>query len=325
MNRTQTILAVILAFQIALIAGVEAIRSSRSAEDASHPLVPALARLDPSKIVVEGKSSASVTLERNGKTWRVTSANDWPADISKVHEVLGKLKRLKVRDPIATGKNVFDTLEVGDKKFLAHVELFASASDTKPKAEIYIGTAPSGGMANVRAAGQKAVYEANGISPYDFQAENNTWIDKNLVDVHPEDVVGLSIQNGSGSFDLQKSGGTWTVASSPGTTTAKLDPKKVDNLVHDAASIMIAEPAGSIDATAQGFDSPAATVTLRVTPAGAKAGTPPITTVVRIGKIVKGNSSERYITREGFPFAAKIWNGSVEKLVNAKLDALTGS
>ena len=92
-----------------------------------------------------------------------------------------------------------------------------------------------------------------------------------------------------------------------------LDQGKVDSLVRTMATLQLSEAAGEVDDEAQGFASPAATVTLAWEGGEAR---------VQVGTTVEGKDSQRYITREGFGFAGTIWDSSIKRFLDDGLAAL---
>jgi Domain of unknown function (DUF4340) len=313
-NRTQTILSAVLAVQIAAIGVSTVVRRNEARTATAHPLLTSLTSLKPAKIVIDGPDGKSVTLDRKGAAWRVASAGQYPADASKIDDLLGKLRRIEVTSPIAEGKRVLEPLGVSETNLHARVRIFDSAAAaTKPNGDVVIGTS-SNGLTHIRKADSYAVYETRAIEAYDVGTNASSWIDTHLVDIPTESINALRIENASGTIDLQKKDNTWTLLSPANLASKTLDTDKVDALVRAAAVVTITDPAGPLDPTAQGFDKPTAIITI-------DQAKPPATTI-RIGAPVPTHDDQLYITRDGLGFAATVRKSSVQSLIDAKGETL---
>jgi hypothetical protein len=133
-------------------------------------------------------------------------------------------------------------------------------------------------------------------------------MDTRLLDVEADAVTAIRVENSRGRFEAVKADGKWTLAGAGG-AGATLDAGKVGDLIRLAATLRLSDPAGKLDAAAQGLASPAATVTLR-TAAGE--------TIFMVGDKVASNDGKRYVARAGSDFAAMTFEGSVEKFVSGK-------
>ncbi len=317
MTRTQWILAVALLAQVGLLLAIAG-SSSGAGAAAPHPLLPDLASVKAAKITIRDGADKSLTLERAGDAWTLADPAGYPADSSKVEDLLAKLGKLEVGRPIVTSARYHEQLEVADDKFERRVEVFPEGKDA-PAADLLIGTSPSYGVEHVRAEGDDRVYEARGIRPYDVRAEAPAWIDRDLVGAPPGDVVAVTVRNGHGRFELRRENGAW---SSPEAAGKKLDGNAVDGYVRSLASLAADAPAGPLEGGDFGLDRPAGEVEISwrepappppPKPDGAKddaneapAPGPLHTVKLRVGKEVPGADGKRWVARDGARFAAVI-------------------
>jgi hypothetical protein len=337
MTRTQTILAGLLALQAAAIFLVHEAGGS-TAPPERRPLFEGLDDLAPARLEVQGsEADKKVTLVREGDAWAIEESGRYPADAEKVQKLIESLGDLQVRRPVVTSSRYHKALKVTDAEHERHLRIYA-AGDDDPEVDLYVGTSPNYRTTHVRRADDDPVYEVAGLGAYDIRDTPSGWINTRLVDVKFDDVTGIRVQNKNGAFQLERmADGAWRLASG---REMKLDKAEVDSLVRSAAAINAADPEGPIDRPAQGLEPAAATVTLFVrepaeekeegdaaaeaeaaaAPEGATAPVREIT--IWIGKEVPDKDSQRYVAYSDFGFTARAWKGSLDRLVDAKLDDL---
>ena len=101
------------------------------------------------------------------------------------------------------------------------------------KLELQIGRSGSRGQM-VRVSGSEGVYTLDGFSSYLYDRPLKDWRDKKIVDINPDDVQAIQIENQSGKFDFNRKDDTWKAgfkATKPGLRLTKFDPQKIDDLL----------------------------------------------------------------------------------------------
>ncbi|TDI32072.1 MAG: DUF4340 domain-containing protein [Acidobacteria bacterium] len=259
MNHKQTILAVFLVAQVVLLVILRGPFSSQAAASTVQPFLPELDGLVATRVAIESGDGETVSLSLEDDAWTLDDMDGFPVDGGKVDTLIQDLRRLKVRRPVVTSSRFHDQLMVGDSEFERHVRIWGDV-EGDPAVDFLVGASPNYRVSDVRRGGQDDVYEVMGLSSWDLQSDVGSWIDKKLVDVPADEVTGLKVVNGNGTFELKKEDGTWTVLTgSPG---GELDQGAVDSLVRAYASLYLADPVGKIDAAAQGLDQPVAEIHL---------------------------------------------------------------
>lgn len=262
-------------------------------------------------IQVGTKPEETLVLERDGSAWKITSADGYPADSSKVDDLLETIRKATARSAVVTSDKYHESLEVTEEKAQARIRLFSSGAEA-PSVDLLLGKATAGG-AHVRIAGEESVYEIRDLTAWQLRPDTASWMQRTLVDVPTDSVQRVAVKNAHGSFELEKVEGDWLVVlpeESKGRTCAK---DKVDPIVRAAAALSATGAAGRLDPTAQGLGDDATTVTLthdegRVT--------------VRAGSPVPDKNGQVHVTRDGFGFAATQWESSLASVTAAKLDDL---
>jgi hypothetical protein len=316
MSRTQLTLGGVLLLQIVLILVLRSPFTGASTVTDPRPLFPALEAITPAKLEIQGAEGEPLTLVKKGGAWGIDQSGGFPADATKIDGLIDDLKSVTVRRPVVSSSRYHDTFRVDDDEHEARLKVWGEGQD-EAAVDLILGTSPNFGITHARRAGEDEVWEIRGIAAYDVRADGNAWADLQLVDVEPDAATYLSLSNPSGSFELRKGeDGAWTAQGFAGA----LDQDKVATLLDKAGSIRLAEPAGPVDAAAQGFATPAATVVLRWGPADA-----PEEVTVRIGTAPQDETSQRYVTRSGFAFAGTVWESTVKRLLEEKLGDLHAS
>jgi hypothetical protein len=317
MNRTQLTLAVVLILQIALILLIRSPFSTASARTEARLLLPELEAITPTRVEIDGKEDAHITLVRQGETWAIEEIGAFPADNEKVERLLGDLGRIEVRRPVVTSSRYHEAFKVTDDENEARVRLWDS-SDDDARVDLIVGSSPNYRTTHVRLGDENEIFEIQGIAPYDVRPDQGAWIRKELLEPSEKLFERLSLANEAGRFELEKRDGAWAVASPPESRDDALDQDKVEALLRAATSLRLADAAGPSDDDAHGFASPAATLVL-----GRGPGEPTDDDVtLAVGSKVVGEETQRYVTRAGYGFTGTIWESSVKSLLEDSLDSL---
>jgi len=309
MTRGQWTLIGLLVVQAILIAVLRHPEADTSI--APHKLVPTFESSAVTKVEVGTKPDEKLTIERDGSDWKITSADGYPADSTKVNELIRDIGMADARTAVVTSSKYHESLEVTEDKAQARVRLYQADSD-KPFIDLIVGKATTGG-AHVRVAGEKEVYDVQRISPWQLRPDVTTWMQRTLTDIPPDSVEKLVVSNENGTFELEKKDSDWLVVTPEESKGRSCNADKVDPIVRAVASLTAAGPGGRLDPAKQGLGDGATTVTLTHHAA---------TTTVRIGGPVPDKNGQVYVTRDGFGFAATQWDSSLGSVRNAKLEEL---
>ncbi|UCF66864.1 MAG: DUF4340 domain-containing protein [Acidobacteriota bacterium] len=327
MTRAQWTLAGLLAVQLLLLVGFRSPISRGADDPGSRPLIPVLESITPAKLQLEAAGGASVSLQRTEDGWALDAAEGYPADASKVDDLVDELEALRVRRPVVSSTRYHDALKVTESDFERRLRVWDDPSND-PAVDLLLGTSPNYRVSHVRLTDDDRVYEIIGLGPADLRADGASWIERKIVDVAFDDVVRVSLENEEGRFSLERGHEGWNVVEPSRSSGEGLNQTQVDSLVRSLCSLWLTKPIGKKDDEAHGFSSPAARYELTHRPGGIgdAADEAPATstvddqmTVVLVGAEVEGESNQRYVTRDGFGFTATASQGS---LTNALEKAL---
>ncbi len=185
---------------------------------------------EEAKSGAEAKPAREIVLVKKGDKWRLAKPVDYLANQKNVESLLGNLPKLTLEERVASSKESYGTYELGDEDAL-HV--VASAGD-KAAADFYVGKSGGRGQA-VRLAGTDGVFIMGGLSKYLFDRDTKGWRDLSILEVEPEKVTKVVVENEIGTFTFTKNGTSWKdelKKAKGGTAKVKeFEPSKVDDLV----------------------------------------------------------------------------------------------
>ena len=202
-SRGVQILSGVLLAQLAVAGGLLWHSSSESDFAPATQLIS----IDPATIdeiiIDDGSKRVSLTSVDDG--WRLDDEHQTIADNDKVTQLLSDIVNLKPGLPVANTTGSHQQLEVAEDDFQRRVILNA---DDKAVADLYMGTSPGFRKSHIRRVDQDQVYAAR-LNTFDIPADQNDWLDKNLLAF--DSVDGIQ----SGSIELAAVDDQWSIVSEP--------------------------------------------------------------------------------------------------------------
>jgi len=257
MQRVNRILAGLLVLQAALL--VWAYRPP--ADSAGGPAGPLLSDLDTGTltgITIASGPDRSVELRRTDGEWRLPERGDYPADAAKVASLLEKIGRLDTRNLVARSRASHRRLKVAADEFNRKVEL---KRDGETVGAFYLGSSPGYRKVHLRRDGDDAVYVTDVLAAWELNADAGSWLERNYVKLAEADVGAVRIENGSGTFRVEKGdNGAWRLVDAP--PGKGLDGERWNALLQKALVLRMTEPLGTDEKAEFGLDTPALTLTI---------------------------------------------------------------
>lgn len=335
MNRTNRILAGLLGVQV-LLALLVFIKHDDNRIGKLEPLIDGLAAdkverirvfdsYPPAKQQAEeakkkgSKDQPAVDLVKRGSDWQLASHFDYPADGSKVTDLLDKVTAIRTRGPIASGKARQKQLEVADDDYQRKLVITAGGKDIT----MYVGASAGARQTSVRLAGSNDVHGAAGLSAFAVGATASAWIDTSYFKVEKEQISSIEVTNQNGTFTLEPgaAGAAWNVEMNgkpvPVPTGQEIDKDYVDRVVSRVSSMIMSEPGDP----KKNVDKPTVTVVVQMKApqaAGGADGGPPATSqpgaqyTIDIGE--SGEKDKSFVKVRGSPHAALMHSLSLSEL-----------
>jgi hypothetical protein len=202
----------------------------------------------------------------------------------------------------------FKRLQVADDAFQRKIEIDASGGASYT---LYLGSSAGGRATHARLSGQKDVYIAADLAPFDVNADAASWINASYVEVAQADVTGLTLKNAQGQFIFEKNAqGQWTMQDLA--AGEQFSTNNFTTVLTYASSLRMTRPLGKSDQPAYGMAQPAAVVTLKTKKDNQDAPGAAIT--LTIG--AKDAADNTYIVKSSeSPYYVKVNDYSVNELV----------
>ena len=201
MNRHVKALALLLALQLVVLAGVLLWHQRATSQPATTLLAVDRARVDG--VVIVDEKGQKLTLRKGAAGWTLPDTQGLPVDNDKVAQLLDKLIAANSPWPVATSAESAKRFEVAADKFQREIKLLAA---DQVIADLYLGTSPGFKKVHARRADSDDVY-AIAFANYEATARSDDWLDKALL-APKGDVVALARP---GRWKLQRSGDAWTL------------------------------------------------------------------------------------------------------------------
>ncbi|WPL19479.1 hypothetical protein Thiowin_04608 [Thiorhodovibrio winogradskyi] len=245
------------------LAGLLAVQLLVAAVSGGNRLAPAasespLAGFDAQRIdqleISTGDGAAALVLNRAEAGWTIAALGDFPADSSRVDQLLETIAELHRPLPIATSAAARQRFKVADDNFEQRIVL-QDGSDTL--ATLFLGDSPGFRRRYLRPAGDEGVYDVR-FEVFNLSAQPNDWIARDQLRLERDRIQRLA---GEG-WSLTKKDDSWTLADTSSESEGTLDQTKVEALLTTLANLGYREVLGT--EAPEGFDPDAAMFRLEI-------------------------------------------------------------
>ncbi|MBI5472790.1 MAG: DUF4340 domain-containing protein [Ignavibacteriae bacterium] len=153
-------------------------------------------------------TSGSVTLEKIGGQWKVTTPLSYPADVNAVAAAVGKGKELKVMSLVSTNPAKQTTFSVDSSATLVRI----SANNTEVAAFRVGKPSNSWTETYVRKEGSNDVHSVEGLLTMTFVKQPTDWRDKTIFKTDQALLSNVTFQFGDTTFMLtKKDSAAWVI------------------------------------------------------------------------------------------------------------------
>lgn len=248
MNRTNIILAVILAAQIVI--GVMIVLAGGRDEPAeAGPLLADFNADAITSITVANANENTIRLEHESGTWVLPDYGSYPVRESSVNDLLNKLGDLEANRLIAQSSSSHRRLGVASDDFERRITL---NDDT----DLYVGTSGGANAAHMRVDASDQVYLTSGLSAWELNTQVSSWIDTLYFNIEQDNIVEVTVENQNGLIELVKLDDQWTLAALADDET--LNDDEINTFLGRVTSVRMREPLG----TDYEIEQPQATITI---------------------------------------------------------------
>ncbi|MEE2673708.1 MAG: DUF4340 domain-containing protein [Myxococcota bacterium] len=187
------------------------------------------------EIATGSAASDPAVLVKEGGTWKVHSAADYPATPAKIEALLDTLLGLEVGPAIAGQSQSHEPLNVGDDSYGRRVSVTAAGEVS----DWLVGAATSRSV-NVRRVGDDEVYPVRGASEWSFQHDSASYFDTTYLDANPASFGAVVLRNENGETRFEQSAGVWTLADLVAGESA--DSDAIATFLSSVARLRMTEP-----------------------------------------------------------------------------------
>jgi hypothetical protein len=255
MSRLNQILAAALVVQIILV-GAIFLWPRPAASSVSGPLLANYKAGDVTGVTITNGEGKRLSLAKNGESWVLSEAGDYPVDGTKVTPFLEKLEKVKSNRLVTKTEGSHAQLKVAQDSYESLVELKLKDGTTH---KLYLGSSAGASATHVRTDDQPEVYLTGDINSFDANANASAWIDTLYFTVPQTATVGITLENANGKFEFAKEGEKWTLK---GLSAGEIfNENNFFPFMNQATGLRLTEPLGQEDSWF-GANKPQATITI---------------------------------------------------------------
>lgn len=160
------------------------------------------------RIVTAGDKNA-VTLERAEKAWKVAERGGYPADATKLRELLVDLRELEVLEEKTENPENYARLGVEDVSAATASGVRVDLQGLKAPASVIVGKSSSGDASYVRIAGQARSLLAK--PQLSVERQPASWLDRSIADIPVERVQRVRVSSpGAKPYEITRASRTQT-------------------------------------------------------------------------------------------------------------------
>ncbi len=255
MSRLNQILAAALVVQIILV-GAVFWWPRTAASSSGGPLLANYKAADVTGLTLTNGEGKRLALTKNGESWVMSEAGDYPVDGAKVTPFLEKLEKVKSNRLVTKTEASHAQLKVAKDKYESLVELKLKDGTTH---KLYLGSSAGAGATHVRTDDQPEVYLTGDINSFDANANASAWIDTLYFTVPQTATVGITLENPNGKFEFIKEADKWTLKGLA--AGESFNENNFFPFFNQAIGLRMTEPLGK-ESSWFGADKPQATITV---------------------------------------------------------------
>ena len=252
------------AFVVLAVIAIVAVRQPEKGEratDRTRPIPP----LDATQIstIEMTKRGLITTIQKDGEAYKVTTPVPYPADTAAAKAAFEGLGKMNVSDLVTDQASKQGEFQVDDKEGIRVV----AKHDSQVLADFIVGKSTGAGTM-VRLSGKNEIWQAGGISRFNFDKTTADWRDKSITTFTASDAEKLDVATkGGAKISLKKTGtkegneDKWQVVDST-VKIDKLDNATANNMVSTLSAWKANDFADGARLSDAGLDNPALTITV---------------------------------------------------------------
>lgn len=312
MKKTIQWLAVLLGAQLLLALGLGLSGTGLTRTKGADASLLAFDKAAIDRVTLEGPDQAKVVLAKKDGHWQLPESGDFPADGTRVTQLLDRLDGLEGGDVVAATSGAHSRFKVSDEAFERRITL---AKGDASQATLYLGTSPALRRLHARIQGEDNVHIVE-LAVYDVPVKAADWQDKALLTVPQTEIAaidldGLRIERGAGDGADKEKDAQWTASPLP--EGKRLKVEAAAKLARLLAELRFDEVLGKEAKPEYGLDASALRLTLT------RKGAAPVE--YRLGKAANKEEYTLKVSSRSEHFRLPTWTAK-DLLDAAKREAL---
>lgn len=187
MRKSVLVLAALFVLQAGLAVGLNLDGGGLARLAPGTPLL-AFEASSVERLTIEDGEGKSVTLARTDDGWVLPDAGDFPADGTKVEELLTDLEAAELGQPVATSKGALERFRVAEGRFERRLQF---AGKNGSLATIYLGTSQGTNEVHAR-RDEDAEVRRIAFSSWRAPAGRDSWIERTMLQIEAEEIAAIS-------------------------------------------------------------------------------------------------------------------------------------
>lgn len=204
--------------------------------------------------IITPEGTEPLLLSRADSGWIMPGLGDFPADATRIDQLLQTLAELHRPLPIATSESARQRFKVADAVFEQRITLTDGKATV---ATLILGDAPGFRRRYLRLAGDDAIHDVR-FEVFNLSDQPADWIARDQLRLERDRIQRLTADN----WRLSKQGDTWILDGAASNDERELDQTKVQALLTTLANLSYREVLGT--QAPQGFDPDAPMLALEI-------------------------------------------------------------
>lgn len=201
MNQDQLKILGIVALVLFLIAGFmySGITFTGDSFRSGSPLIQGLDTGKIAKLTISSKDN-SLTLKKTGDSFSLVEKNNYPADISKINELLVDILEVRLKEKISENADYFEELGVSDAHDEAVIVSLFDANDEPLTGLVKGKSLERGSGSYVRQLNGKIAYSSSNY--LSINSSINNYLETSLFDIEAEKISEVRVSSPEGFYQI---------------------------------------------------------------------------------------------------------------------------
>ena len=257
MKRQHQILAGVLLVQILI--SVLVFWPKPAATGTGEGVFPEVSADDIVALRITDDTGDEIVLRKTEEGWVLPEAGDYPAQEGAIAQVLEKIVALETGSLVTQSDTSHKQLQVAQDDFVRRVLFETADGETHT---FYLGSAPRYTATHFRVAGDAETYLTTEVSTWELNVQPNPWVDTAYVQIDPETVNAIVLENSQGTFTLvrDEAGESWILADLA--ADEQVAASATNAVFRNATNMTLSAPLGTEPKPAYGLGDPNAVVSI---------------------------------------------------------------